>query len=311
MGQDRFRINYRPTIKKVVNDRRASLDEVEEIQPAIRNLVKKEFDHGATIPRVCFPADGTAIPDTPKLTLVVTDPEIEWNGTAGGDVRGRIAEQTRARGAQPRLYPGALIWTVRKPGRELRDKVERWLAWKRVATGISTGALGSELDDTDRAEATAKVREAGDAAREEVWSSYRFAVLADASSKSDGLAVIDLGAGHSSSSKSLCGRLIAALLSNGLLNESIGAGYLERNWPPALEDSGAWPLVSLRQSFLNGSLTRLADPDAVLRGKIVEWVGQGEFGLGSGQRSDGRFGRVWSGSPSDSTTSCSKRRSTC
>src|SRR6185437_8295000 len=57
--------------------------------------------------------------------------------------------------------------------------------------------------------------------------------------------------------------------------------------------SGAWPLSSLRQSFLNGSLTRLIDPDAVLKGKIVEFVGRGDFGLASGQTAPGQFERVW------------------
>lgn len=69
--------------------------------------------------------------------------------------------------------------------------------------------------------------------------------------------MIDLGAGHSSSGETLCGRVIAARKSEALLNESVGAGYIELNWPPALKDSGAWPLASLRQSFRNGSLTRL------------------------------------------------------
>jgi hypothetical protein len=78
-----------------------------------------------------------------------------------------------------------------------------------------------------------------------------------------------------------------------LLNESVGAGYLERNWPPALKDSGAWPLASLRQSFLNGALTRLLDPDIVLRNKIVEFVSRGDFGLASGLGADGAYGRVW------------------
>ena len=109
----------------------------------------------------------------------------------------------------------------------------------------------------------------------------------------DGLKVIDLGAGHSSSGETLCGRVIAALKSEALLNESVGAGYIERNWPPALKESGAWPLASLRQSFLNGSLTRLVDPDAVLRSKIVEFVGRGDFGLASGQKRDGGYERVW------------------
>lgn len=94
-------------------------------------------------------------------------------------------------------------------------------------------------------------------------------------------------------SRTLCGRVIAALKSNALLNESIGAGYLDRNWPPALKQSGAWPLKGLRQSFLNGTLTRLLDADAALRGKIVDFVSRGEFGLGSGQRPEGTFNHLW------------------
>src|SRR5207249_5411032 len=50
----------------------------------------------------------------------------------------------------------------------------------------------------------------------------------------------------------------------------------------------------LRQSFLNGSLTRLLDPDAELRKKIVEFVSHGEFGLASGQAADGSYQRIWS-----------------
>ena len=82
-----------------------------------------------------------------------------------------------------------------------------------------------------------------------------------------GFKVVDLGAGHSSAQETLCGRVIQALKSSALLNESVGAGYLDRNWPPALKESGAWPFPVLRQSFLNGSLTRLLDPDAVLKGE--------------------------------------------
>jgi hypothetical protein len=113
------------------------------------------------------------------------------------------------------------------------------------------------------------------------------------------LKVIDLGAGHSSSSETLCGRVLSALKSQALLNESIGAGYLERNWPPAFKESGAWPLASLRQSFLNGSLTRLVDPDATLKSKIVEFIKHGDFGLASGQKADGSYERVWFREPVD------------
>ncbi|MGF1613144.1 MAG: hypothetical protein ACFCVA_04305 [Gammaproteobacteria bacterium] len=87
-------------------------------------------------------------------------------------------------------------------------------------------------------------------------------------------------------------RVLAALKSEALLNESVGAGYIERNWPPAFKTEGAWPLASLRQSFLNGALTRLIDPDATLKSKIVEFVSRGDFGLAADQKADGSYERL-------------------
>ncbi len=315
VGSDGFKVYHKATIRKAVSDRRASLDEQTEIQPAMRKLVEDEFRRGASIPIVAFPRDGAEVPDSPRLTLVIVDPEAEWDtphspplshgerGTVGG-VRTKIAEWTKQRGRSPRLYPGALVWCIKKSGRDLREKVELMLAWKRVAREVAEGTLGGDFDRTDRADLQAKVKDAEDAAREEVWGGYRFVVIYDPSplpsptgrgseGEGDGLKTIDLGAGHSSSSETLCGRVISALKSAALLNESVGAGYIDRNWPPALKQSGAWPLASLRQSFLNGSLTRLLDPDTTLRAKIVEFVGKGDFGLASGQKTDGTYERVW------------------
>jgi hypothetical protein len=253
------------------------------------------------------------------------------------------------------------VWCIKKPGRDLREKVDLWLAWKRVAREVADGTLGGDFDRTDRADLQSKVATAGEAAKDEVWGGYRFAVLfaevsqplpgfdasrlnriedadlkqklqydtdrqvlllkadlasnerqvlrktlpdlqetldrlfkiADQGVFQDDLRVIDLGAGHSSSGETLCGRVNSALKAEALLNESVGAGYIDRNWPPALKESGGWPLASLRQSFLNGSLTRLLDPDTTLRGKIVEFVARGDFGLASGQKADGTYERVW------------------
>lgn len=104
--------------------------------------------------------------------------------------------------------------------------------------------------------------------------------------------IIDLGAGHSNGGEPLCGRVITALKSQSLLNESVGTGYIERNWSPAFKESGDWPLSGLRQSFLDGSLTQLLDPDSILRGKITEFVARGGFGLASGQNPDGGYQRI-------------------
>ncbi|MEJ5239483.1 MAG: hypothetical protein WHT82_14075, partial [Limisphaera sp.] len=290
VGSDGFRIDFRPTLKKVVSDRRASLDEEAEIKPEMRRLVEAEFRRGSSLPIVFFPQDGADVPDSPRLTLVVMDPEEQWNGDDA--LRARIRIWTRQRGTSPRLYPGALVWCVKKPGRDLREKVELCLAWRRVQREVAEGILGGDFDRAERAEIDSKLRAAEEAARDEVWGAYRFAVIADDRAEG-GLRVLDLGAGHSSSGQTLGGRVIAALKAEGYLSESVGAGYLERNWPPALKPGGVWPLASLRQSFLNGSLTRLVDPDATLRERIVEFVRRGEFGLASGQRPDGTYERVW------------------
>lgn len=299
VGSDGFRISHQPTMKKVVSDRRASLDEETEVKPAVRKLVEAEFKRGAAVPLVLFPSDSNEILDSPKLTLVVADPDTEWTNSEA--LREQIGEWTKQRGTAPRLYPAALVWCIRKPGRDLRDKVEMQLAWERVAKEINEGTLGGDFARIDLANIHSHVSDAAQAAKDEVWGGYRFVVIADRRAasggaeggKADGLKVIDLGAGHSSSGETLCGRVIAALKSEALLNESVGAGYIERNWPPALKKSGAWPLLSLRQSFLDGSLTRLIDPDTTLRGKIVDFVGRGDFGLASGQKPDGTYGRVW------------------
>jgi hypothetical protein len=290
IGTDGYRIHHQATLKKVVSDRRASLDEETEIKPTIRKLVENEFERGASIPASCSPADSMAIPDAPRLRLVVADPETEW--TANGAVADRVAGWTRDRGASPRLYPASLIWCLRKPGRELRDAVEHMLAWRRVAKELQEGLLGAEYDRAERVEVQTEVRTAEDAAKDQVWSGYRFVVVSDAKLPS-GLKIIDLGAGHASASETLCGRIIGELKNDGLLNEGIGAGYLDRHWPPAFKESGAWPLGSLRQSFLNGTLTRLIDPDPVLRMRIAEFVSHGEFGLASGAEPAEKYRRVW------------------
>ncbi len=290
VGSDGFKIFHKAKIEKAVHDRRASLDDESEVRPATRKFVEEEFGRGRSIPLVLFPTDSTEISDSPRLTLVVADPDWEWNGQGG--LRTQVAEWTKRRAKSDRLYPGALVWCIRKPGRDLREKVEMLLAWRRVQRDVREGILGTDYDRADLREIEIKVKEAEDSVREQVWAQYRYVVLADATA-SDGLKAIDLGAGHSSGAESLCGRVIAALKAEAMLNESVGAGYLDRNWPRAFAESGAWPLSSLRQSFLNGALTRLLDPDTVLKHRLTEFVRNGDFGLASGPKADGKYERIW------------------
>ena len=289
-GTDGYRIHHQATLRKAVADLRASLDEETEIKPAVRKLVEQQFSKGTGIQKVYFPGDSAAVPDDPRMALVIMSPDEEWRES--NHLADRIGQWTRDRGRSPRLYPAALVWCIRKPGRDLRDKVELWLAWQKVRSEVDAGTMGPEFERRELEELGRHTRNAEEEAVEEVGASYRHIALLDSQGEK-GLQTIDLGAGYSSGTGNLTERVVAALKANALLNESVGATYIERHWPPALKDSGAWPLSSLRQSFLSGSLTRLMDPDRILREKILEFVENGDFGLAAASTTTGQFARMW------------------
>ena len=290
VGSDGFQIRHQPTLKKVVSDRKASLDPETEVKPTMRSITEKEFRSGASMPIVAFPAESSEVSDSPRLTLILMDPEAKWTGS--GTIREQTAEWTRQHGTALRLYPGSLVWCFRKEGHDFRNKVENWLAWQRVSREVAEGILGSDLGQAEKAEIQTKLTVAESDAKDEVWASYRFVVIAE-NNEGDGLRVIDLGAGHSSGPETLCGRIMTALKFEGLLNENVGATYFDTKWPPALEASGAWPLQGLRKAFLDGSLTRLPDVDMILRRQIASFVERGDFGLASGLDTGGTYQRIW------------------
>ena len=143
-GTDGYRIHHQATLRKAVADLRASLDEETEVKPAIRRLVEQEFNRGTGIQRVHFPEDSNAINDDPRMTLVVMNPDEEWRENS--HITDRIGQWTGERGRSPRLHPAALVWCTRKPGRDLQDKVELWLAWQKVRSEIDTGTMGPEFE---------------------------------------------------------------------------------------------------------------------------------------------------------------------
>ena len=174
-GTDGYRIHHQATLRKAVADLRASLDEETEVRPAIRRLVQQEFDQGSRIRKVYFPEDSNAVGDDPRMTLVVVNPEEEWR--ENGPIAERIGQWTRERGRSPRLYPAALVWCIRKPGRDLQDKVELWLAWQKVRSEIDAGTMGPEFERPELNAVSQQIRSAEEEAVGEVKASYRFVAL--------------------------------------------------------------------------------------------------------------------------------------
>lgn len=287
VGSDGYRFGFKPTLRKVVAERRSSLDE-KEVEREEQAAIEKEFKRASPVPVICAWTDPGSVGNTDKLTLVVVGPSLPWSEP----VRPAVATWSRQRSGTDRDHPATLVWCMKKAGHDLRLKVETAKAWRKVQDELGTPALAGEFDTQDRLEVKDRVREAEAEVRDEVWASYRFAAVLDPEEK-DGLHIIDLGAGHASSSETLAGRVLEALRRENRLNEGVASGYIYRHWPKAFAESQAWPLAALRKQFLDGTLTRLVDAEATLRQNIPAWVEKGEFGLADGPQPGGTFRRLF------------------
>ena len=71
------------------------------------------------------------------MTLVVMGPDEEWR------------EDNHIAQGHPGCTPAALVWCCRRPGRDLRDRVELWLAWQKVKSEIDAGNMGPEFERSE------------------------------------------------------------------------------------------------------------------------------------------------------------------
>ena len=137
VGADGYRIHDQATLRKVVSDRRASLDEDTDIKPAVRRVVQEEFARGAPVPVVYFPENGDAVQDSLRLTMVVLDPAEEWRGAQQAcGTHGPMDQGTRE-------FSKALSRSIGLVRQEAGERVERARgAVARVASGGPGGVAG-------------------------------------------------------------------------------------------------------------------------------------------------------------------------
>ncbi|HZM06806.1 MAG TPA: DUF499 domain-containing protein [Candidatus Saccharimonadales bacterium] len=287
-GVDGWRFGHVPTLKKVHADRKQALDS-DDVVRNMRELVKTVFQKDAAIHLSLFPKDSTDVVDQAMLTMAVLRPDETLDPGEESGSRHRITEWTRKCGQSSRQNPGGILWMTCEGSGSLRTAVEELLAWQAVADDANRGTLG-DLEPEDLRRIQRELGTAKDQIKDRVWSSYNHLLLWDASSTN--LKEISLGQLHPSEAGSITSAILARLKHDSLLSREIGASYIERNWPPALKDSGTWPLVSLKAAFFQGQFTRLEKADDALRTTVSRAVGQGLLGLASG-KDPNSFDRVW------------------
>lgn len=288
VGVDGWRFGHVPTLKKVHADRKQALDP-DDVKRNMGTLVETVFKKDAEIHLSLFPKDSTDVVDQAMLSLAVMRPDEGLEPGEESPLRQRITEWTRKCGQSSRQNPGGILWLTCEGNGGLRTGVEELMAWQAVADDANRGLLG-ELEAEDLRRIQRELTGAKSQIEDRVWSSYNHLLLWDASTVK--LKDIVLGQLHPSEARSITSAILARLRHDSLLSREIGASYIERNWPPALKESGTWPLASLKAAFFQGQFTRLEKADDALRVTINRAVEQGILGLASGKNPN-CFDRVW------------------
>jgi hypothetical protein len=288
VGVDGWRFGHVPTLKKVHADRKQALDQGDVVRN-MSELVKKVFQKDAEIHVSLFPKDSTEVVDQAMLTMAVLRPDETIDPGEESGSRQRITEWTRKSGQSSRQNPGGVLWMTCEGSGSLKSAVEELLAWQAVADDANRGTLG-DLEPEDVRRIQRELNEAKGQIEDRVWSSYNRLLLWDASTAS--LKEISLGQLHQSEARSITSAILARMRHDSLLSREIGASYIERNWPPALKESGAWPMAGLKAAFFQGQFTRLERADDALRQTITRAVGQGVLGMACGKDA-AQFDHVW------------------
>jgi len=266
-------ISHRPTLNKILADRRAALSGTEAdeaIREKVRGTIREVFKAGPRLERRFFPETSGDIPDTPSLALVVLAPEHGWENASREATKRLITGMIQECGGRGRTFKSGLLFAVAEGGEVLADEAKTLLALEALEDPAEQERL--RLEPSQLQELRGKKQRSERNLKEGVWRVYRRVLLL---AEGGSLQEVDLGLIHPSAAESLVGFIVSRLKQEGLLEESISPDFLVRNWPPALEE---WSTRGVRDMFFaSPKFPRLLNPE-VLRDTIAEGVRMGKFG---------------------------------
>ncbi len=266
-------ISHRPTLNKILADRRAALSgrEAEEaIREKVRQAIREVFKDDPALGRRFFPETSGDIPDVPSLTLIVLAPEHGWENASREATRRLVTHMIQDYGGRGRTFKSGLLFAVAESSSALADEAKDLLALESLEDPTERERL--KLEDSQIRELSDKKRRSERNLKELVWRVYRRVLLL---AEDGGIREVDLGLLHSSAAESLAGLILMRLKQEGLVEDSISPDFLVRNWPPALTE---WSTKAVRDMFFaSPQFPRLLNPE-ILRDTIAEGIKAGKFG---------------------------------
>ncbi len=177
----------------------------------------------------------------------------------------QVDTMTRTAGASSRTFKNALIWCLPDESGNLAEEARKVLAWEAIQDEQETFHLTDEAQKRQLIESLARAKRDLQAS---VWRSYRRLLLLG---KDNTLKFFDLGQMNASGG-ALVSQIMSQLQQRDELVDSVGAGFLVRNWPPAFTE---WSTRMVRDAFFaSPQLRRLLRVD-ILKTTIAQGVTEG------------------------------------
>jgi len=253
-GQNnRYWFNIKPNLTKVLADRKANVN-VNEINSRIQTTIRTVFSQSPGVKlNTEFFSGNEKLPHEPSLTLVVLSPEYNLTNP---DTERLIETNIQEHGGTTRTYKSALLWSVANDDNGLKDAARKLLAWEMINEEHQSGTL--PLDENQKAQLHGNFNIAREELENSVWRAYNSIILLDHTNK---LRPIGFGPIQPTRNGTLKGLIINELKKSGELVESIGVGFLTKNWPPAFKE---WPTQKVRDDFYaSPQYPRLLNPSAI------------------------------------------------
>lgn len=271
-----YRFSLRENLNKRFADRRATIQ-----SPAVADRIRKEIQglcgkNGYKIRPVPFPEKSIQVSDHPALTVVVADFEKTMEDAKGTSAL--IETVVRESGASARTFKSAQVWMVADSPRHVREEATRLLAWEDVQ------AESDQLhyDESQMVQLRENVKRAQRDLKEAIWRAYKFIVLLGKDNK---LKTIDQGLVTSTAGSTPIDNVINRLIQDGDIEKGAAAGFLLRNWPPALPE---WSTKNVRDAFFaSPQFPKLLDPESI-KETIARGVSNGQLAY-VGKRGDGLY----------------------
>ena len=180
--QDSARYWYatQPTVAKLAADRADDLKRqrdrvLDEIRERVRAELREARNRSEFARIHPFPATTADVPDERATALVVLGPETEWSKDGDSPASRAAQALLDARGNTPRLRKNALVFLAADRARleELEQAARAFLAWKSILADAEGERPSLNLDNFQRAQATAQRKLADQTVHSRIAETYQ------------------------------------------------------------------------------------------------------------------------------------------